>query len=1038
MIEFLIDLGLIIFISIYWYLKYKVDWKLTSTTPCVVENQTFNDPYGNLFTCDKNLQPVYNDYQPTKKYDGDLHYFNLETHTISTYKPLDGYFEYREPGLEPLYFKKNVVPPFIEKNGKIVYKNSCLNRADDTKVLPTRAEIGIINNNLGTPYAVCKDNRIDRIEYCPKYHDFIGGTCIAINPCAYRSDGYIIEVYSNSYSYCKNKEVVSVRCEKDYTLINYECVRTPCKNAVDGQILGHDVSANTYTYCKDGNVQIHKCFAGYTASDHGCLNNICKQEGPNVIPNGSMYMPYYAVCVDGNIANYVYRTEDVVDNTLYMIWGWSGGRLHYYPSLKYAKGMYTPDGWVSYATPKYMPKAGFYLTFKAVNEQMPENVYNYNYVRVLCKVNDFNQLGMQVVNGIYYPSTDEELVTTESNMEPEHVVYTRLKNHNYKLVILNERDYVDLAEVPFRIQRCNERYVTNMNPVQPCIAKSEIFRTRVNIPYNNTSLMLWDTEETHDIDLIQHWALLEYTPQPNDVAKTGTASRWEDYVLLPNANTTAESPFCGVDTLEDSSLEDTWNGLLHYIEETFDTESLQDTYDMTFDPDLHSPNDIAGTMNIDNFNTDYITHDATFQKYWLLCINSDKSVIKLILSVIEKQLVDNRYWYIGGTLEFPTKTMYYYSERPNYYYLYIYPKDVLKNIECSVVDDKFSIRVPRGLDYAVITQTTLDSVSCSEQDNLVIHDQLPMCVYKLCAHARSRSIWLANERAIVDCKNGDYDKCDEGKVFSFHLSDGAGGRVCELYTDFPKRWKFYTDTDLDINFQNVPIYNGHFLKHDSNRSFVCGNTPLVCRGSYCVDDRLLRTVFEFMLLHWDQDEFDYLYTISDDGDNSLIVDSFEYEYFRDFHSSYVIQAAWYQSLVYDLPIRIKVTKPRGVLVIIGDGTTVSYPRVLGNVRVYSSKVFHFIDYDNNPDNCYIYLHPYALKRHFKEDYNIDCAPTANNWQIVDEYFSKLYLYKSDNDSQSPDSMRFTNPRISGASLRELKADGDGLLPYLAKALKYDA
>lgn len=1055
MIEVVIDFVLIIFIVVFWYMQYKFNWKQNAPTPCVVENQTFTDPYGNMYTCDRSLQPVYNNYQPAQNYDGELSYFNLETHTISPYKPLDGYYEYKKEGLEPLYFKKNLVFPFSEIDGKIIIKNSCYGKNDNERVLVNPGELGIVDNTKGTPYAICKGGKILQIKYCDKYQDFIGGKCQDIDPCVDRSDGYILDVGNNMYRYCRDGKIEIVKCESTETLINYQCIYTPCKNAPDGVIISFDVDTNTYKYCQDGLVQIHLCEKNKLSSLHGCIDAQCiDEDGPNPIKNGeSMYMPYFANCVGGKVTEYVSQ-EDVDDDALYdtlliNAYLWNGGYIGYEPYLKYPAGMYTPNGWKSYIDPEYMPKDGFYVTFKLSSEHdysylsTYKNIYNDVYVRVHFKLNSSRKVEATILDNLYVPYGPENISFTK-DIETPATVYSRIAGLGYDMIILDEKNYVDLKVKPYYIQTCPDDYYVRFDHINPCVYKRDIISTNIHIPYARKSVLIWENEQLDNLNLKQQFYKLGFIPPGDMHIRSGEAVRYYDYILDPITSIQKISPFCGNKSLnpnyfdEDKIVDDNWSGLIKFIFEHIsdDEEFEQKFYEMTFDPD-YEKDKVVGAISVSSIDNNLFLYNKEFQALWVECIDGDKEIIKIDVSYIEYDPKPTANYprgrYIAGYLadDFNDVKLYFRSDEPMYNYVYIYPKIVSelvenKEQEFCIVDqvDNFNIRVRRDIDYTIITKFGLNSHFCS--NDLEFHFKMPICVYKGCVDTLSNLSWDTTTRRVVDCSKNTYisEDCSEDEYVYFP------GDCHDTYKKFYKDMGVYIDTHPYISYNYMDLAGGMHFKSIVTKNYICGdkNTNL---NSKNLNDSDMISIIKFILLNFTQDDFDYIYTISDDPDDDYIA-SLEYSYLDkfDFYTSAFLDA-WYSALVYDMAIRIKINKPRYETITLDD----AYFEYLTFGEISDDKIsnnLYFIDYDNNDTNRYIYMYPSTLKNKLNSMFGITCKSSGENFKIVDIHLEKLYLYK-DQGVFLPGP--FSNPRIKDASFERLELDNDGFLPILAKYIR---
>lgn len=1040
MIEVLIDFVLIIFIVIFWYQQYKFEWRNTPPTPCVVENQTFTDPYGNLYTCDRKLQPIYNTYQPAKKYDGELSYFNLETHTISPYKPLDGYFEYRKSGLEPLYFKKNLVAPFIEDKGKIVIKNSCYGHPDYTKILVNIEEIGIVDTTKGTPYGICKDNKILEILYCDRYHDFIQGKCEEINPCVDRSDGYILEIGNNMYKYCRNNNIETVKCEPDYTLINYECIFTPCKNKPDGLILDYDLQNNTYRYCQGELIQIHLCEPNKRASSHGCIDNVCLNEnGLNSVRNESMYMPYAVLCENGSIVKYIYN--DAVDALLYNAYAWNGNSITYRPYLKHMGGMYTPEGWKSYVTPKYLPPEGIYVTFgldmdAIQNPSLFEEIYHYQFIRIHFKLNKNNKIEASRYNELYVATSPENISFTR-DIETPATVYSRLASMGYRMIILDEKRYVMLNTKPYYIQTCPDNYYVQFDYLNPCISKKIIVSNNMKIPYLHKSIWLFETDIDDNLSLIQYYNSL------GDIrgfkSYSGKVTRYKDYLLTPNLNRSHLSPICKTRSLnpiiqEKQLFEDDWVTIINTIVK-FDT----DFYTMTFDPDYRK-DEVVGSMSVTSVDNSLFLYNTEFQAY---CLSSESPVIKLDVSYIEYN--SNRQSYVAGYLTSGDAVIYVESKYPMYNYVYIdwgsimdtfnriLDRNGLSDIDVCVdtVPERFNVRVRRDNDYCIITSGNFESQLCFGE--YVLHSHMPMCVYKACQKTLAPFAWDNENPGIVNCKTNEKLalKCKSGEIpFLSINARGCAPEYYELVSDSKPVLPLYIAIHPDIRYVYAEAYAFHIIPSTGFQNYICG-TKKTNLNNYSLDDGNMEDILKFILKNFTQENFDYLYSISP-SENEEYSASFETDYLSlDSLKTPTFVRMWYTALINDSSIRVKVKKPRKETILL-DGGYIEY-LTFGKIVDNDKKSLYFIDYDNNFKNTYVYIYPTSLRARLEIMFGITCQESEVEFIFKDEFLSKLYLYTLNNaDEYNPNLARFTNPRISDVPFERLEIDNDGFMPLLSQ------
>lgn len=350
LVQLLLDIVLIVAIVIFWYWIFKhPDENLASDSPCVAENQTFTDPYGNVYRCDKFKRPRLDVEQPAREFDKD-HYFDIITKQVKKRKESrDKLIQFQYEGLMSIPFESDGIEyPFSVKGDKIVLDNSCSGKVDGEKVPIKVDELEARFPDRGSPYAICKNDKVDSIRWCVKYETFENGECVYSNPCVGRKDGFVVSQSKTGYSVCRNELVEHVECGDHELLVNYECVKFPCLNEPDGKIVSFDVATNSYDSCERGEVVRHSCGSKATATKLGCISNECI-----MYPNGYNYLeeghrPYAVLCKDGKVSKLVYDDqEDESYNYIKIMKGLSDA---YSPFLEYRGRFFGSDGWTNALT----------------------------------------------------------------------------------------------------------------------------------------------------------------------------------------------------------------------------------------------------------------------------------------------------------------------------------------------------------------------------------------------------------------------------------------------------------------------------------------------------------------------------------------------------------------------------------------------------------------------------------------------------------------------------------------------------------------
>lgn len=390
MFEFFVDILLCVCIVFFWYLNFKKPKESLSQSPCRVNGQVISDPYGILYTCDEKLEPVVNKSQITDI--GDDEWYDAINQTLRKFTSVpEKTVRFRKRGLEPLDFNVgSIVEPFEVVGDKIVWKDACYGKDDGTKVgIPPGKEIP---NGKGSPYGLCRNGIVDKIEFCPKFNIFENGECVFSNPCMSRSDGYILEVTTVSYKFCKNQQVDEVVCKDSERLINLKCIGFPCMNMRDGLIIDFDEANNSYRFCSKEVLLKHFCKPNQRASELGCVDKRCSQlDGLNFVrrDKGLEFAQYAVECNHGKVVKLVF--DEFVDQSLYNIYLRGGRHPDYYPHLIRPGRCFSDKGWMDLID--LLGRNGviqFYVLFKLRrnDSKLKPNVYYNDFVLVQFYLDD--------------------------------------------------------------------------------------------------------------------------------------------------------------------------------------------------------------------------------------------------------------------------------------------------------------------------------------------------------------------------------------------------------------------------------------------------------------------------------------------------------------------------------------------------------------------------------------------------------------------------------------------------------------------------
>lgn len=462
MIEFVINVLCIIIILIFWFFIFRQHKpQPISDTPCVSATQHFTDPYGIIYKCDNDLNPVPLDHQPTIDYDGFSRYFKLSTHTLESYPQDDkdeSVMNYISPGLEPIPFTNYLKPPFKFKSGKILRVNECTYKADGERIeLPFHdANSHDIDFTRGTPFGVCENGVLDRIEYCPPHHDFEFGRCLlSMDPCYKYPDGTILDASDTQVSYCFDNMLQTKSCSHDETLDGLTCVYTPCKFRPDGTILKVDESKHSYTVCQNGRERVVSCLQKDIPTETGCISFKCDQNGLFYWRSASgpfRFVQYAVKCLDGEMT-FLRGSKDMM---LYTIFAWTKPEFaDYYPFVENDSLFYTDVGWESVLSKNVSGDKSIYVTF--AKRKIKPGVFDRDFIRVRYDKGDGGKVTVHVLDDLYFPRAVGDNVSTHSHVIPIRQVLSHLKHHGFKLVVMGWREYyfLDSFEL-FNRQTCKE------------------------------------------------------------------------------------------------------------------------------------------------------------------------------------------------------------------------------------------------------------------------------------------------------------------------------------------------------------------------------------------------------------------------------------------------------------------------------------------------------------------------------------------------------------------------------------------------------
>lgn len=1047
MFEVLLDIFLIVFIIVFWYFQFRTKLRETTPTPCYVQNQQFCDPYGKVFTCDKNLVPVPNAYQPAMEYDGDRQYFNLETHTISRFASdtPENTLIYRKPGLEPLYFQSLEEEPFVIVDNKYLVRNSCIGKADGTNVELLQSEVGFLDNTLGTPYGVCKGGRVFKILNCPRYYDFSPdrGQCVRYDPCEGRTDGYVIEVNANSFSFCEGGKLQTKTCTPRETLINFECVPTPCKGVPDGTIVQVEASFNTYDYCEKEVLLHHRCRDDEFPTYHGCISNFCTydENGLNAVMDGGLHSAFPVQCEDGKFYRVRENEEDVHDILPRNLFLWNGGPFNYDVFFSLNRGVYVNGrGWTSALYDVWAANRDVYMTFRRVPEnKIFEEVFCYNFIRVQFRMTYAGIVTTVYKDTLYYPpvfSDQGELPSSRSQLQPEDQALERLAIANYKLVVFDEHTYCDLTKRPFRKMTCPEGTVVDFSPLHPCVSVPQIINDdNRNVPYTTFSALLLDPPADDTIAVRKYKVLWD-----KDMKVDGQALTWHDYLFDTDSDyTSPDSPFCGVQTA--TKYDNTWEALLRYLTFSFTQEEFDKCY-FTFEPSADAPDEVSIKTVLNNA---VFLEDGGLQSQWLESV--DRKSTDLTVGTAYPIETESGRIYVG-LIESEGRSLYIYTEDKSQTSVSINVKSLLAGVECVPKTREFGVAaIDRDNPQDILLFKENGSFArktCGLQDDIYRrHSKMPVCVHKYCVDTIYPIVYLPSERTLFNCSNLKSESCPPGEV----IVDGG----CVPIQRIVQRDFLIPPNELFLQLPDVLDAFGinavlTILRSDkvtirvdnsyNERSFVCpGTTSIHCSGENalegddppavpCFNDLDWGDTLSFLLENCDQEAFDDLfYEIKVDAPETL---DYSTDYFQNFEDTEKFRLTWLTRLSGHEPITVEAYSYKKVSVEIDPGTYVTY-YALGEITD-GKKTLYFHNPDNTNDT-YIYFYPDEFAT-FAARFGIKCK--ARDFRLTFERYPFSNIYATSAVEDSFQTGTFENPRVKNATFQQLQAAGDNGIPFVAQ------
>lgn len=344
MIEIFVDLLLIIVIICWWLLVFRKDGLSLPNSPCLIENQTFTDPYGLIYKCNKQLIPELQEKQVAMDYEDDK-FFDIVDKQVKKRQKTNNLFNIENSGLPTLSFPlEGIEEPFEIKNNKIILNDSCHNKLDGELVALNIREAPVIIESSGSPYGVCRNGKIGEIRFCNKYEIFENNKCVYSNPCLFRRDGYILEVDKKGFKRCENQQVETVICGKKELLIDYKCVTFPCLGEKDSHVIKVMKDRNSIVECRNEKETIVVCPRKSIATINGCIDERCKNNVNGLNPTS--HPSQLAVsCKNGQFMEYVQDT--MVDSGIKYLGLMYGLSDAYEPFLDKKGRFFTQNGWES-------------------------------------------------------------------------------------------------------------------------------------------------------------------------------------------------------------------------------------------------------------------------------------------------------------------------------------------------------------------------------------------------------------------------------------------------------------------------------------------------------------------------------------------------------------------------------------------------------------------------------------------------------------------------------------------------------------------
>lgn len=342
-----------------------------STNICKIQGQKFSDPYGLIYKCNSMLQPILINDHESYNFDPKTHWFDSSDYTIKKYDTnTDNFLIFKGNGLPPISFQKDFIEyPFIISDNKIKLYSECDGVADNTAIAIGIDKISEILPDKGSPYAICLNNKIEKIEWCDKYYIF-ETKCVFSNPCLIKQDGFVINTLKDRYSYCKDGKIEEKICGEKELLKNLECVKYPCLNEKDGTILSFD--ENSFMFCENETIKQKICQHDSIGTKYGCSDKRCKNtDGLNSVSGAVLkYESFGLKCLHGAVVDTINceKQDDTYLNLLLL----SGYDQNFKPIINH-KQLFDGEKCIDLMDTLYSSE--FTVPYKFENEYFPNNMF---------------------------------------------------------------------------------------------------------------------------------------------------------------------------------------------------------------------------------------------------------------------------------------------------------------------------------------------------------------------------------------------------------------------------------------------------------------------------------------------------------------------------------------------------------------------------------------------------------------------------------------------------------------------------------------